>query len=554
MALIDIKNLSFTYPLQQNKALDNISLSIDKGEFVLICGETGCGKSTLIRQIKSDIAPFGGLKGQIYYDNIPLEDLDKRKSSSEIGYVMQNPDNQIVTDKVWHELAFGLENLGIKSPIIRRRVAEMASFFGIESWFRRDVKDLSGGEKQLLNLASTMVMNPKLLILDEPTSQLDPIAAYDFINTLNKINKELALTIVLVEHRLEDVFPMADKILILEKGKKLIFDTPESIGENIRAFNVNNKIIHGFPSPIRIYSKLDTKDKCPLTIKDGTSWLSKNFNKSDIPLKSPSVGDNTKPMIELKDIWFRYKRDLPHVLRGLNVKINQGEVFSILGGNGTGKTTTLNIISGISQPYRGKILINNKKISDYKNMDLYRNNLAVLPQDPQTLFLTNKVSSEFDEIGKIMKLDKNSYNENVNTIAEKLNIKDLFNKHPYDLSGGEQQKLALAKILLLKPKIILMDEPTKGLDGYSKRVLGEIIKDLKEHNVTIVLVSHDVEFCAEYSDRCGLFFDGNIVSQDKPVEFFSENNFYTTAANRMSRHIFKNAITTEDVVKLCKAN
>lgn len=551
MAIIDIKNLSFSYPAQESKAIDNISLSIEKGEFILICGETGCGKSTLIRQLKPQIAPYGARHGEIYYNNIPLKALDDKKNASEIGYVMQNPDNQIVTDKVWHELAFGLENLAVKTPVIRRRVAEMASFFGIEGWFRKDVQDLSGGQKQLLNLASIMVMNPKVLILDEPTSQLDPIAATDFINTLYKINKELALTIILVEHRLEEVYPIADKVLVLDKGRKLIYDTPEKVGESLRNAK-NHNIIYGFPTPIRIYNECNTKDKCPLTIREGSIWLSNNFKSNINKINSYKKPDNSNIVLELKDVWFRYGRELPDVLRGVSLQAYKGEIFSILGGNGSGKTTTLNVISGISSPYRGKVLLHGKKISDYKKKELYHNNIAVLPQNPQTLFVKNKVEKEFDEIIKVMKLNNDAANKKINNIAERLYIKHLFQKHPYDLSGGEQQKVALAKILLLNPKIILFDEPTKGLDGYSKKVLGEIMKELKKSHVTIIMVSHDIEFSAEYSDRCALFFDGNIVSEDDPISFFSGNSFYTTAANRMSRHIFKNAITSKDVIHLCQ--
>ncbi|HHV39174.1 MAG TPA: ATP-binding cassette domain-containing protein [Tepidimicrobium sp.] len=553
MAIIKIENLSFSYPEQKSKAIDNISISIEKGDFILICGKTGCGKSTLIKQLKPEITPYGEKEGNIYYKNSPLETLTNKESAAEIGYVLQNPDNQIVTDKVWHELAFGLENLGVPTPTIRRRVAEMASFFGIEKWFREDIKNLSGGQKQILNLASIMVMNPKVLILDEPTAQLDPIAATDFINTLYKINQQLSLTIILVEHRLEETFPIADKVLVLDKGKKLIYDTPRKVGQSF-GNSKNHSIIHGFPTPIRIYNECNTNDKCPITIREGSAWLSKNFKSNANKVAPYRKPPHSKVVLELKDIWFRYGRELPDILRGVSLKVYKGEIFSILGGNGSGKTTTLNIISGINLPYRGKVLIHGKNISDYKKKELYHNNIAVLPQNPQTLFVKNQVEKEFEEIVNVMKYNKDEAIEKIHSIAEVLNIKHLFKMHPYDLSGGEQQKVALAKILLLNPKIILFDEPTKGLDGYSKKILGSILMDLKKTDVTTIMVSHDIEFCAKYSDRCALFFDGNIVSEDGPVAFFSNNNFYTTAANRMSRHIFKNAITSEDVINLCQQN
>ncbi|MGO1372069.1 MAG: ABC transporter ATP-binding protein [Senegalia sp. (in: firmicutes)] len=549
MAFIDIKNLSFSYPTDERKVLNNISLKIEEGEFIVLCGNTGCGKSTLLKQLKVDLAPHGVKTGGIFYEDQNIDSLDKRISSSKIGYVMQNPNNQIVTDKVWHELAFGLENLGIPTSVIRRKVAEMASFFGIEGWFRKKTSDLSGGQKQLLNLASIMVMNPKLLILDEPTSQLDPIAASEFISTLAKINKELSLTIILVEHRLEDVFAHADKVAVLANGNLLTFDKPRNISKAL----IDHPVLYSLPTPVRIYNELSTKDKCPLTIREGRDWLLKNFkntiNKSiDVTEKAMKKNDI---VLEMRDVWFRYDKKLPDVLTGTSLKVYSGELFCILGGNGSGKTTALTLLSRINKPHKGKIILNSKNINKYSSKDLYHNNLALLPQNPETIFVTNKVEKEFKEIIKAMKYSQLESELKVNKIVNRLKIKDLLKKHPYDLSGGEQQKVALAKILLLEPKLILLDEPTKGIDAYSKIELANILKELKSEGKTILMVSHDIEFAAEYSDTCALFFDGDVVSVDEPYSFFNGNNFYTTSANKMSRNLFENAITSKDVVSLC---
>lgn len=548
MAFIDIKNLSFSYPTSDEKVLDNINLTIEEGEFIVVCGNTACGKSTLLKQLKTDLAPHGVKNGSILYDKEDINSLDKRVSSSQIGYVLQNPDNQIVTDKVWHELSFGLENLGFKSSVIRRKVAEMASFFGIEKWFRKKTSDLSGGQKQLLNLAAIMVMNPKLLILDEPTSQLDPIAASDFIATLAKINKELSLTIILVEHRLEDVFSHADKVVVLDKGRVLAFDEPGKISKKIGS----HPVLYSLPTPVRIYNELDKDDKCPLTIRDGREWLIKNFPQGgSIEIKRKN-NKNTKTVLEMKDIFFRYEKNLPDVLRGLSLKIKKGEIYSILGGNGSGKTTALSLLSRVNKAHKGKIMLNDKNINKYSSKELYHNNLASLPQNPQTSFVSDRVEKEFEEIIRTMGYTELEAEAKTSKIIKRFALKDLLKKHPYDLSGGEQQKVALAKILLLEPEIILLDEPTKGIDAYSKIELAKILKELKSEGKTIVMVSHDIEFAAEYSDRCALFFDGDVVSEDEPYAFFSGNNFYTTAANKMSRNIFENAITSGDVVSLCK--
>lgn len=550
MAFINIKDLSFTYPNDKKKALDNISLKIEEGEFIVVCGSTGCGKSTFLKQLKVELQPHGRRTGQILYRDKDIESLDRRSSSSEIAYVFQNPDNQIVTDKVWHELAFGLENLGIPAQTIRRKVAEMASFFGIGEWFRKNTSELSGGQKQLLNLASTMVMNPKLLILDEPTSQLDPIAASDFILTLLKLNRELSLTIILAEHRLEDIFAHADKIAVLDDGKLLTFDGPRNISKSLS----DHRIFYSLPTPARIHGKFSQKDRCPLTIREGRDWLYKSFSNAkvkSIPIKPKDKhGKNT--VLEMEDIWFRYAKNLPDVLKGASLKIYEKEIFCILGENGSGKTTALNLLARIYKPYRGKIILDNKNINKYKTRDLYHNNIALLPQNPQITFITDEVKKEFEEIIKIMDYSKSEADLKIKEIVNRLGIEYLIKKHPYDLSGGEQQKLALAKILLLEPRLILLDEPTKGIDAYSKIELANILKELREEGKTILMVSHDIEFAAEHSDRCALFFDGEVVSVSEPYIFFNENNFYTTAANKMSRDIFENAITIEDVIKLCQ--
>ena len=556
MEIIKVENLNFTYPEQKIKALENISFSIEQGEFVAVCGESGSGKTTLLKLLKRELAPYGDKDGNIYYKDKRLEELDARIAASDIGFVMQNPENQIVTDKVWHELAFGLENLGIPTPVIRRRVGEMANFFGIHQWFRKKTTELSGGQKQLLNLASIMVMQPEVLILDEPTSQLDPIAASDFISTLEKLNRDLGLTIILVEHRLEEVIPISDRVMIMEKGNIILYDKPQYIGQELKEIDENHKMLSALPSAIRIFNGLDTKGQSTLTVREGREFLSNNYENKVVALDRFSTNYNNEEenIIELKNIWFRYERDLPDVLTGLNFHAKKEEIVSILGGNGSGKTTFLNIISGQNKPYRGKILIRGKKINKYKGKELYKHNIALLPQNPQTVFLKPTVKEDYKEIGKAMGYTKEEINTYTEEIVEMLSIKELLDKHPYDLSGGEQQKVALGKILLLKPKILLLDEPTKGIDAFSKKVLYDILLDLKKQGVTIIMVTHDVEFAAVASDRCGLFFDGEIISTDRPVEFFSNNSFYTTAANRISRHMYNNAITCEDVIEICKLN
>ncbi len=543
MELLQVENLSFRYPKAERDALHQINFSVNAGEFILLCGVSGCGKTTLLRLLKKELAPVGEKSGRILYESKSLNSPEKA------GFVQQNPESQIVTDKVWHELAFGLENMGAPTEVIRRRVGEMASFFGIEGWFRRKTDELSGGQKQLLNLASVMVMQPDLLILDEPTGQLDPIAAADFISTLQKINRELGLTILLAEHRLEEVFPIADRVLVLENGSVILDDKPREIG---RKLSPCHPMFYAMPSAVRIRQGLETNDPYPLTVREGREFLERNF-KGDTQMPTEPKLPEGDTAAELKNVWFRYEKDAPDVLRGVSLKVRCGEVFCILGGNGAGKTTALNVIAGLDRAYRGKVMIGGRTIKDYKGGALYRNNIALLPQNPQTVFVKETVRADLAEISEAMGIPKKEHKNHIEKIAAKLGISNLLDRHPYDLSGGEQQKCALAKVLLSNPKILLLDEPTKGIDAYAKQNLQKILRGLSQNGKAVILVTHDVEFAAEISDRCAFIFDGEILSADTPQKFFAENSFYTTAANRMARGLWKNAVTCEQVIECCRA-
>ncbi len=552
MEILHIENLTFTYPKTKKPAIENIDLSINSGEFTVICGQSGCGKTTLLKLLKKELAPAGEKSGRILYGGVLQEELPDKTSASEIGYVLQNPDSQIVTDKVWHELAFGLENLGVPTEVIRRRVGEMASYFGIQDWFRKKTDELSGGQKQLLNLASVMVMQPRILILDEPTSRLDPIAATDFISTLQKLNRELGLTVIIAEHRLEEVFPIADKAVVMDGGRIIVQGAPREIGDKLSEINKEHPMFCGLPSAVRIYNALGIEDSCPLTVREGRAFLEKHFSPETELEMTTEYEHNETVAIEMKNVWFRYEKDLPDILRGTSFKVYSGEIYCILGGNGAGKTTALNVISGLDKAYRGKIIINGKQIKDYKGNSLYRNLLALLPQEPQTVFIKDSVREDLLDMLEILEIPKAEREKKIDDTAQKLGITELLDKHPFDLSGGEQQKCAIAKILMSEPKILLLDEPTKGLDAFSKLNLRKLLRGLKQAGMTIIMVTHDVEFAGETSDRCALFFDGEILSADIPERFFSENNFYTTAANRMARGLWKYAVTCGQVVEKCR--
>ena len=563
MEILRVDGLKFSYPNQLKKALNNINFSIDEGDFVLICGESGCGKSTLLRHLKPELSPHGQVSGDIYYYSQKINDYSSKQLASEIGYVLQNPDSQIVTDKVWHELAFGLENMGLDTQSIRLRVAEMASFFGIQGWFRKNVNDLAGGQKQLLNLASIMAMQPKILILDEPTSQLDPIAAKDFIDTLVRINKELSTTIIMTEHNLEDIYSVCDKVIVMEDGKVICNDTNYKVVD-ILSGDKNHKMFKSLPTPSKIYNQLNEylegASKSPLTVKDCRQWLNDSMDEVTITKLDDSETEinidekDREIAIELKDVYFQYNKISEPTIRDLSFKVYKGEIYSILGGNGTGKSTTLSLVARQRKPQRGKIFINNIEMKKYNNKSLYENNLALLPQNPQSLFVFETVKEDLEEVLILKNKDRKYIDKEVKRVSKLLDIEHLLEHHPYDLSGGELQRAGMAKVMLLNPKIILLDEPTKGLDAYCKEKIGKMLMKLRDMGVTIVVVSHDIEFSARYSDRCAMFFDGSIVSEGTPKEFFLGNNFYTTVSNRIARNIFEDTLIYEDVVSLCKKN
>ena len=533
MEVFTIHHLNFAYPEQEKNAISDLTLSVQPGEFLVLCGPSGCGKSTLLRQLKTVLAPHGRRSGEILFDGRNLDEIDQREQSEKIGFVQQSPENQIVTDKVWHELAFGLESLGYDTPTIRRRVAEMASFFGIQTWFYKPVTELSGGQKQLLNLASVMVLQPKVLILDEPTSQLDPIAASDFLATLGKINRELGTTILLTEHRLEEAFGFASRVAVMDGGWLLCTGTPAEVGAELKSSG--NAMFLAMPAAMRVWAATDSKAVCPISVCDGRNWLLDYVKTHELhPISEETKNTpNGETVVSARELWFKYDKDLPDVVKGLSLELHKGEFLTLLGGNGTGKTTTLKLLASLQKPYRGELTISGS--------------VGMLPQNPQALFVKSTVRADLLEI--LPKSERKT--ERLAQVVSLFKLAELLDRHPYDLSGGEQQRAALAKILLLNPDTLLLDEPTKGLDAEFKQVFGQILRTLQASGVAILMVSHDIEFCAKYADRCALFFDGNIVTEAEPRTFFSGNSFYTTAANRMARDVLPQAVTPEDVIAAC---
>ncbi len=542
MALLQFESVSFAYPEAEKRALDCVSFSMEEGEYLVVCGESGCGKTTLLRMAKPQMTPAGAKEGTVFYRGADITKIEKEKSALKIGFVQQNPDNQIVTDYVWHELAFGLENMALPTEMIRRRVSEMASFFGMETWFRRKTCELSGGQKQMLNLASVLAMGPELLILDEPTSMLDPLAAASFLQMVQRINRDLGIAVLLCEQRLEEVFQTADRILLMEQGQVLQVDTPQHVAEYLQKHSNRLHMYESLPGSVRIFGALQEQQlypreqKLPLTIRDARMALKTVTVRPDAveqSLENKSKTEQKKPVLQAKELCFRYEKDRPQILRNLNLSLYRGELFALLGGNGAGKSTALKNLMGILRPQYGKVR-KDKKLK-----------VAMLPQSPQALFHYDTVWEEFWE-------SAGNEENKATDMAKFLKLEHKMTSHPYDLSGGEMERAAIGKLLLQDADVLLMDEPTKGLDAYLKHILADLLRQLTEKQITILMVTHDLEFAASYADRCGLLFDGQIISEDEPHQFFAGNRFYTTTANQIAGDRVRQVITCEEVIHACQ--
>lgn len=540
MALFEIRDLSFAYPARESAALSSLSFDIEEGELITLMGPSGCGKTTLLKLLKPILAPHGKKTGEIFFEGAPLSSLGEERAAARIGFVAQDPEHQIVTDKVWHELAFGLESLGFSTPEIRTRVSEMASFFGIEDWFHKKVTELSGGQKQILNLASVMVLEPTVLLLDEPTSALSPVAAEEFLSMLYKINRELGVTVILSEHRLEDAIPLSDRVMVLDKGKLIAFDTPRRVGAILAGHN--HPSFDALPTPMRVFG---ADKNAPLTIREGRERLSAYAKTNPLdPERIPQSVDSLDdaPLLRMDAVSFRYQKDAPNVLKELSLAVRSGEFIALLGGNGAGKTTILSLLANLNRPQRGSITLGGEPLAKAALRT------GLLPQDPTALFLKKTVRLDLLDALSEERLPAEEKEAQVKSIAALCRIEALLDVHPFDLSGGECERAALAKVLLRRPDILLLDEPTRGMDASFKEVFGDILTALLASGVTVVAVSHDILFCARYATRCALVFDGRITSINTTREFFAGKHFYTTAANRMARHLLPTAVLPEDIL------
>lgn len=611
MAHYQIEHVSFKYPEASEAMLADINLTVEEGDFVLLCGPSGSGKTTLLRQLKREVRPEGRREGEIRYRGCQLDDLEERQSVEEIGMVFQDPDNQIVMNTVWQELTFAMENLGYSTEQIQRRIGELVQFFGMEGWLQLGVHELSGGQKQLLNLASVMSLRPKVLLLDEPTAQLDPIAAKEFIQLLARINEELSMTILISEHRVEELFPLATQVVLLKAGEVVYAGEPQEIIRQI--WNVQDEFfIPYLPAVSRLYleAAVDAvrgveEQSIPLTVKAGRQWISQ-YNEKRLSLDQSAARADTRaeplamslaseqsiekqamgsarrqaaqqgqgtgrgeqqavrpkatPLLECRELFFAYEKNAPLVLKGCSLQIQPGEFFTLFGGNGSGKSTLLYQIAGAKKPQRGNILWDGKSLLRINTAERSRL-IGYVAQNPLLYFTRDTVRAQLKDRVERLELGPGKKNgqdhsfassrqERLDELLELFELKGTLDKHPLDLSGGQQQKVALILVLLAEPRLLLLDEPTKGLDPTSKMKLAAQLEAIREKGTTILMVSHDIEFAASYATRCGLLFDGRLAAVEETREFLRNNYFYTTVIHRTAGDFFPGAVTMKDVGQL----
>lgn len=522
MAIVSLEKLTFSYPKQETPVLNDINLSIKQGDFVVLAGQSGSGKSTLLRLIKSEIAPHGKLKGAILYGGKPISECKKRTLAQDIGFVFQDPENQIVMDNVLDELSFGLENFHYDSDTMHKKIAEIVHFFDMNHLVPGRTADLSGGEKQLVNVASVLLLEPKVLLLDEPLAQLDPIAAKRFITMLKELNDTLGMTILIVEHRLDELLSMANQLILLDKGSILYDGLPNEVMQEMLAAQ---RLLEFLPDSVRLYQHLegDIRGRLPVTVNEIRSWLQTKHIEAQLVAQKVM---KEEVLLSLKNIDFQYRRGDPLLLDNVNMKLYEAEILTIVGGNGTGKSTLLKVIAGILQQQHGHFYYEKKR-----GKKLPQARLAYLPQNPQLIFVEETIQAEFMMLAKEYAVEQ----EKLASYITLFQLEEVLLHHPFDLSGGEIQRAALLATLLTRPKLLLLDEPTKGIDPVMKVVIGGLLERLQAEGTTILMVTHDIEFAAKYASRCGMLFQGELVALGPVEEFFNGNAYYTTMMNRVTR-------------------
>ncbi|MCR4419957.1 MAG: ATP-binding cassette domain-containing protein [Clostridia bacterium] len=573
MALFAIEDLSYWYPQTDRPALAGISLTIEEGEMVVLAGGSGSGKSTLARLL-AGLSPrfYGGRQqGRVLFRGKDLRALDPRYLAGRVGLVFQDPEKQLVMTSVEAEIVFGPENLGLPPSEIGRRLAEVTGFLGLTHLKGEFTGNLSGGQKQKLALAAVLAMQPEVLILDEPTSQLDPVAAEEFLHLVERLNREMGCTVVLVEHRLERCLHLADRLVVLEGGKIVACAPPADL-----ARRQDDRLLPFLPPVTRLFAALGAA-RIPLTVKEARRELPALLSRrpepgsvpDDNPFPSPgatgiavqryavscdsgggedaaspsSFPDRQPPglspvLAELHGVWFAYPNG-HEALKDVGLVIRGGELTALLGENAAGKTTLLKLIAGLLRPARGKVRTTGEGIG-------LAAGVAYLSQDPNDYLFRDTVE---EELAFTLSALGRTDNGAVAATLDRLGLASLRHRYPRELSAGERQRVALALLLVAGPRLLLLDEPTRGMDACLKERLGAWLREIVAEGRGVVLVTHDTEFAARYADRVVMMSDGAVVADGPAAEVLASSLFYCPQIGRLFRGEKTAVLTVEEALR-----
>jgi energy-coupling factor transporter ATP-binding protein EcfA2 len=527
-------DLTYRYPDRETPALRELDWTVAPGEFVAVTGPSGSGKSTLLRCLNGLTPHFSGgtFDGVVIVAGHDTRHYSPRVLARLTGFVFQDPEAQFVAGRVDDELAFGMEQLGVPAVTMRKRVEEVLDLLGIAALRDREIATLSGGERQRVAVAAALALQPSILALDEPTSQLDPWGAEEVLAALNRLNEDLGLTIVLAEHRLERVVTHADRLTVLTAGGTVSLDGPAR--ETVRRADVDS-----LPALLALGRRLDW-DPLPLSIKDGRAARRRDAALGHVP--APAAPDPAPPggapVVALQRVSAGWDRH--HVLREVDLEVRPGELLALMGRNGSGKTTLLRLVAGLHRPSSGKVLIAGQDTTRFHPADIAQT-VGYLPQNPSALFFAETLRAE---LAFTLKHHRQSGLDLEATLAT-LGLEHAIERHPRDLSGGERERAALAAVLVGGPRVLLLDEPTRGMDAVRKRALIATLHRLRDDGVAILLATHDVELVAEVASRVALLGDGRIVADGGPRAVLSGSLTFTTAVNKLYGDGF---LTPDDIL------
>ncbi len=556
--MIKIRDLTFYYGDASRPALQDVNLDIEDGEFVLVTGPSGCGKTSLCRCLNGLIPHFygGEIAGGLEVQGLDVMRHTTRELATRVGMVFQDPENQLVSMDVQREVAFGLENLAFPKDVMAKRVEESLDTLGISGLRHRQVHELSGGEKQKVVISSVLALHPDVLVLDEPTSELDPKGAEEVLSIVRRLNDELGITVILVEHRLDRVVHLVDRMIVMGEGKIIADGSPRAVLSNGDITSIGA----GVPPIVRIVQRLRDNgfniDDIPLTVKEGRSMLKDIFmGAGGSTLSQAESADNGRPVIEIDKLWYAYPEGIT-ALKNVSLRICEGEFVAVMGRNASGKTTLVKHINGLLKPTKGKVIVNGIDTRRATIAQLSRK-VGFIFQNPNDHIFADTVEEEIAFILKNLGFDSGEIAARIDEMLEMFALKEYRRQYPRSLSGGERQRVAMASVLVARPRVLILDEPTRGMDYRLKSELMRFLNGYREKGNTVVLVTHDVETVAEHADRVVLLSEGRVVVDGNKRDVLSRALFFSPQINRLVQAFEKygvpnNILTVDEALDILK--